>query len=250
MATDTFFNGFVVPSTTLPTQHMVPVPSISPRVGPTFLVKNAWMNDELRDLVRNFNPKTQLGRLIKLASRYCPEDVAADLIESICRTVVVESQLSLVAFNYDAPGIGLQVSDYGIVSRKVVTTAGVNKIVALMNTTDAVTGAAFKFHSMGTGTTAEAIGDTALVTELTTEYNPNSTRATGTQTVGGSNNIYSTVATNTLDSGTPAVTEIGLHSAASAGTLLDRFKFSAVNLTGANGDGIQSTIQITFAAGG
>jgi hypothetical protein len=108
-----------------------------------------------------------------------------------------------------------------------------------------------KFHGIGTGTTAEAIGDTALVTELTTEYNPNSTRATGSQTEAAAN-IYQTVGTNTLDSGTPAVTEHGIftQAATGGGTLLDRSVFAAINLVGANGDGLQTDYRFTVTAGG
>lgn len=140
--------------------------------------------------------------------------------------------------------------DYGIVSLRVVTTAGVNFIVdAFQNTTEVEN---FKFHGIGTGTGNEASGDTALGTELTTEYATDNTRPTGSQTEGASANIYRTVATITLDSGTPAITEHGIftQAATGGGTLLDRSKFSAINLTGANGDGIQATYDFTINAGG
>lgn len=143
------------------------------------------------------------------------------------------------------------VEQLGLASLRVVTTAGVNKIVAVLNTTDAVTGINFKFHGYGTGTTAEASTDTALVTELTTEYNPNSTRPTGTQTVGASNNIYRTVATLTPDSGTPVLREHGVFSQAATGggTLLDRTVFAAVTLDSSAGDSLQTTYECTFPAG-
>lgn len=141
---------------------------------------------------------------------------------------------------------GGQQVDYGIASLRVVTTVGVNYIVdAFQNLTELEN---MKFHALGTGTTAEAVGDTALVTELTTEY-VGDTRATGTQGEGAAN-VYRTVGTITLDSGTPAVTEHGVFSAASAGTLLDRSKFAAINLVGANGDGIQATYDFTVNSGG
>ncbi len=139
--------------------------------------------------------------------------------------------------------------DLGIISTRVVTTAGVTKVVDALRNNDVATIALFKFHGMGTGTTAEAIGDTALVTELTTEYVTNSTRPTGTQTNNGAT-VYQTVATVTLDSGTPAITEHGVFSASSAGTLLDRSVFSAVNLVGSNSDAIQFTYNLTISAGG
>lgn len=136
--------------------------------------------------------------------------------------------------------------DLGLVSLRVVTTAGVNYLASCFDNT--AEPELFKFHGFGTGTTAEASGDTALVTELTTEYSVDSTRPTGTQA--HSTNTYTTVGTLVTDSGTPAVTEHGVFSATSAGTLWDRTKFAAINLVGANGDGIVATYVATFPAGG
>jgi hypothetical protein len=136
----------------------------------------------------------------------------------------------------------------GLASLRVITDAGV---AAMADTfTNTVEAEVFNFHGMGTGGTAEAASQTALVTELTTEYNPNSTRATGTQT--SPTNVYQTVGTNTIDSGTPAITEHGIFSQAATGggTMLDRSLFSAINLVGANADGIQFTYQLTFTSGG
>lgn len=138
--------------------------------------------------------------------------------------------------------------DLGLVSQRVVTTAGVNFLVQAMISTG-TNPSLFKFHGIGTGTVAEAIGDTALGTELTTQYNPDSTRATGTQVVGSSNWIYHTVATNTVDAAV-AITEHGILSQAATGggTLLDRTVFAVVNL--ASGDSLQSTYDLTLNAGG
>lgn len=135
----------------------------------------------------------------------------------------------------------------GLASLRVVTTAGVTYIAA-----DMAGGAsdinAFKYHGIGTGTNAEAIGDTALQTELTTQYNPDSTRATGNQSSSGG--VYTTVGTVAPDSGgTLAITEHGIFSAASAGTLLDRSVFSAYNVV-AGTDSIQITYNLTFSSGG
>jgi len=142
---------------------------------------------------------------------------------------------------------------YGLASVRLVTNAGRDEII---DEFDAATAGAFdltsfNFHGIGTGVTGPAVGDTALQTELTTEYNPNSTRATGVQSQPTSD-VYRTVATNTLDSGTPAITEAGVLSQAATGggVLLDRFTFAAINLVGANGDGIQTTVNLTMASGG
>lgn len=143
-----------------------------------------------------------------------------------------------------------EVIDLGLMSLRVVTTAGVNKLVACMNAGDTTTFTTFKYHGFGTGTTNESSSDTALVTELTTEYATNSTRPTGTQTTGGSSNVYRSVATLSPDSGgVLAITEHGLFSANASGTLWDRSKFSAYNLDSAAGDSLQVTYDCTFAAG-
>lgn len=142
------------------------------------------------------------------------------------------------------------VVDYGVVSYRVVTTAGRDYLVdAMQNLTEPEN---FKYHGYGTGTTAEAAGDTALVTELGTQYNPNSTRPTGSQTESGGG-AYRTVATLTPDSGgVIAVTEHGIFSQAATGggVLLDRSVFAAMNLDSANGDNLQTTYDLTIPAGG
>jgi hypothetical protein len=38
-------------------------------------------------------------------------------------------------------------------------------------------------------------------------------------------------------------------AATGGGVLLDRFVFSAINLVGANGDGLQTTVNLTMASG-
>lgn len=125
----------------------------------------------------------------------------------------------------------------GLISLRVVTTAGVNAIVDAFQGTFTISD--FKYHAMGTGNTAEAVGDTALVT-------PVETRATGTQVEGASANIYRTVATITATQAR-AIVEHGIFSASSAGTLLDRSVFSVINL--ATNDSIQFTYELTLPAG-
>lgn len=142
------------------------------------------------------------------------------------------------------------IEEYGLVSLRVVTTVGVNYIVdAFQNLTEPEN---FKYHAFGIGTGAEAAGDTALGTEETTAYNPNSTRPTGSQTEGASANIYRSVATYTPDSGgVRAITEHAIMSQAATGggVCLDRSVFSAFNLDSANGDSLQITYDLTLPAG-
>ena len=131
-------------------------------------------------------------------------------------------------------------TDLGVVSRKCVTTAFVNFLVDQMQAESSEIGD-FKFHDAGTGVGAEAIANTTLGTPW------GGARVAGTQTEGATANIYRTVATITFNN-TFAITEHGVFSIATAGTLMDRSLFSAINV--GNGDSIQFTYEITFTAGG
>lgn len=136
---------------------------------------------------------------------------------------------------------------YGFASFRVVTTTGAGFIVdAWQNTVELEI---MRYHGIGTGSTGAAVGDTALETELTTQYNPDSTRATGSLTEGASANIFKTVGTNTVDAAA-AVTEHGILSQAATGggVLLDRHTFSVINL--GDGDSLESTYEFTITTGG
>lgn len=138
-------------------------------------------------------------------------------------------------------------TELGLASLRVVTTAGCGFIVdAWQNIVELEN---MKYHGIGTGTNAEASSDTALQTELTTGYNPSSTRATGSLGEGASANIFATTGTNTIQGSTVAITEHGILSQAATGggVLLDRSVFSAVNLNAA--DSIQTPYQFTQVAG-
>jgi hypothetical protein len=136
--------------------------------------------------------------------------------------------------------------DLGVLSNRVVTSVGVGYIVdAWQNIVELEN---MKYHGVGTGGTAEASGDTALVTESTTALNPDSTRATGSLTESAAN-AFQTVGTVTFD-GSAAITEHGIFSQAATGggVLFDRSLFSAINVV--SGDSIQFTYTVTFTAGG
>ena len=154
----------------------------------------------------------------------------------------LHAQLFLTVFRADGDRL-----PYGLASVKLVTDAGVDFIVdAFQNTTEIEL---FNFHGIGLGSTAEAATETALVTELTTQYNPDNTRATGTQGEGASTNIYQTVGTNTVDA-TVLLREHGIltQAATGGGTLLDRSLFALITLD--SGDSLQSTYELTVASGG
>lgn len=208
---------------------------------------------ERRQAIETWKPRSQLGLTVYRALPYLPTELAATLIDRIRSATVMESSLRItVRRNQGLADKGLidprdvRVEDYGEVSRRVVTTVGAGFIVdAFQNIVELEI---MKFHGLGTGSTAEAAGDTALVTELTTEYTGN-VRATGTTTE-VSALVYQTVATNTLDSGTPNLREHGVFSASSAGVLLDRSVFAGIALDGTVGDALTTDYRLTFTAGG
>ena len=148
----------------------------------------------------------------------------------------VEGTLSARLFKLDG-----KIIDLGILGKKVVTTAGVNYMVDGFQNSTTSPISDFKYHDSGTGTTAEAVGDTALVTPCA------EARDTGSLTEGATANIFKTVATHTY-AGTFAITEHGLFSAATVGTLWDRTVFGAVNVV--SGEKIEFTYQLTCTAGG
>lgn len=220
--------------------------------SPAELITPALLPEHVRRQVERWQPASPLGLSVARALPYLPEELALEVLDAIKQSVVFHSRLlARVYRSRDSRfWMGDAVEEYGVVCRRVVTTTGVNFLVdAFQNLTEIDL---FVFHGIGTGVGAEAVGNTALGTELTTEYNPNSTRATGTDAEGATANIYQTVATNTLDSGTPAVTEHGVFTSATvaAGTLLDRSVFAAISLDGTVGDGIQSTFELSCVAGG
>lgn len=156
--------------------------------------------------------------------------------------IVGVGRLYATAFRADG-----SIEHLGLVSTKVVTDAGVAYIV------DDWDGGAnvidnFNYHGVGTGTNAEAAGDTALQTESTTALNPDSTRATGTKSQPAANQMR-TVGTLTFDA-SAAITEHGIftQAATGGGTLLDRSVFSAINVV--SGDSIQFTYTLSLSSGG
>lgn len=225
--------------------------------GLTVFTRDGWVPEPLRDQIRQWTPKTGISwavvdfmRDLHRRGVTLPADGVRDILEAIWRSVIMESELALVAIRTPASRFrvgGALIEDYGVVGRRVVTTAGVNYIAADFNDGGSDVNA-FDYHGLGTGSTAEAVGDTTLVTELTTEYTGN-VRASGTPS-NPSANVYRNVGTNTLDSGTPALREHGLFTASSAGTLLDRTVYAAINLDGTAGDSLQATYSLTLTAGG
>ena len=131
------------------------------------------------------------------------------------------------------------VHDFGLVSCQLVTTAFAQYLVDAMQDSTTYPMDVFKFHGSGTGVTAEANTQTALVTEV-------GTRDEGTTIEGASANIYKSVGTQTYGD-TFAIKEHGLFSASSDGTMLDRSLIAtAINVE--NADEIEWTYQLTVNA--
>lgn len=96
------------------------------------------------------------------------------------------------------------------------------------------------YIALGTGSTAPASGDTALQTELS---GGGYSRVQGTLT--NSANVWQNQATFNPGNGTGAITEAGLFSASTSGTMFARQTFSAYNK--AAGDTLIVTWTVTLS---
>lgn len=138
--------------------------------------------------------------------------------------------------------------DLGLMSCRVVTDAGVGFIVDAFQ--GLVTASDMRYHGLGTSSTAESATDTALLSELTTQYATDNTRATGSLgEKSGDAKTFETVATNTVDA-SATITEHGVLSNASVGSgvLIDRSVFTGVPLVSA--ESLATTYQFTLPSGG
>lgn len=116
--------------------------------------------------------------------------------------------------------------------KNLVVTTGKNFIASRMKDT---TDTAMSHMAIGSGTTAAAVGDTALGTQLG--------RVSLTSTTVSTNNV-AYVATFPAGTGTGAVTEAGLFNASSGGTMLCRTVFSVINKGAADTLGITWTVTV------
>jgi chloramphenicol 3-O-phosphotransferase len=119
-----------------------------------------------------------------------------------------------------------------IVVPNLVVTTGKNFIASRMKDT---TDTAMSHMGIGTGTTAAAVGDTALETQAG-RVSLTSTTVT--------DNAVAYVATFPAGTGTGAITEAGIFNASSGGTLLCRTVFSVINKGAADTLGITWTVTV------
>jgi len=128
--------------------------------------------------------------------------------------------------------------ELGVISTRKVTKAGVTYLCADWKDGSTNKIANFKYLASGTGTGAESNDDTALGTEVTDNARTSATMTNPT--------AYTVKAVGTIEyTGNHAITELGLFSASSSGTLWDRSVFSAINV--ASGDSIQFSYTLTVS---
>ena len=131
-------------------------------------------------------------------------------------------------------------TNYEVISRRVVTDAWVAFLVDNMQVETAEFGD-LKFHDSGVGTTAAVAGDTDI------ETTDGEARVAGTQIDGAAGAwVYKSVGTITYTT-SKAITEHGLFTIVTGGTMVDRHVFAAINVV--NTDQIEFTYEITFTAG-
>lgn len=160
---------------------------------------------------------------------------AAKLFTKVTGVICLTGRLKARLIHADGPSV-----DYGVIAHGLVTTAWVNFVVDQLQTETSEFGD-LKYHDSGEGTTGAAIGDTDM------ESTDGESRATGSQTEGAGANIYKTVGTITYSS-TKAITEHGVFTQSTGGTLVDRHTFTAINVV--NTDQIEFTYEYTATAGG
>jgi hypothetical protein len=120
----------------------------------------------------------------------------------------------------------------------VVTNAGVNLWAGDWNNGTATIKLA-TWHDSGTGVTAPTVSDVFMQTPT------GNARIIGAQS--NLNNVYKTIATLAYG-GSFAITEWGLFTAVTSGTMFDHRTFSVINCV--SGDTIQFTYQLTLVSGG
>jgi len=234
-------------------------PSLAAIPSIQIINKDSWIPERLTGW-RKWSPRTELGLAIRECLHYLPPEMAIDLIERVSRIVILESQLGpLAVVSPDRPleewfrlshleraRYGRWEYSSGIASRKLITNAGVAYLVDAWQAL--VTLGNMKYHALGTNAGAEGVGETALVTELTNEYDPDNTRATGAPTESAAN-IMSSTGLNFVDAGV-TIREHGLMSQAATGggTLWDRSLTGVYALLA--GEGLNTPYLMTATAGG
>ena len=202
--------------------------------------------DDLKREMRKFDPKTDLGKAIKLAFKHLPVDLAWELMDVVNRSVILSSTLAVVVTRpphslYNSRDVAM-IEDYGITSRKKVTTAGVTALcLAWANATFDM-----KYMALGTGNTAESNAQTNLTTEIAASHYTSSVRVTCTHAE--STNTVPLVGAHTHATAGDTIEEHGIFSSSTQGAtgLWDRSLTGTQTL--AVGDGLTATYTLTASA--
>jgi len=190
--------------------------------------KELWQNNALGNLV--------IRSLRKIAS---PIAVVRDREGKVVSSYIKKGVLNALAAK------GLQIPNitghytYSMRGANLVTSAGKAGVASRINGNGSE--AAFTYLAIGTGTTAADAADTTLETEIITGGGERAAATASRTTTDVTNDTARLVLTYSFTS-TFAVTEAGALNAASAGVLLNRQVFSAVNVV--NGDSLQVTVDI------
>jgi hypothetical protein len=145
--------------------------------------------------------------------------------------------------------------NYGCIGTKCLTTVGVRCIADfLANDSNSTLGEIppvekFKYHFWGTGTSGESAADTTMTYAAPTVTPGTAVVGTHVSSTSAPNAVFTSIATITAE-GTVAITEHGIfwfNTALNAVVLIDRTKFSAINLL--VGNSIQFTYAMTIQSG-
>ena len=207
----------------------------------TFILDNKVARFHLQQNVR-YELRDKFGNIKKL---FVENKLGAKILEFIrsfvSNPIDSDGQVKSGLMNYLA-AYGLRIpfitgvwSDSRLISNLVVS-AGAAGVASRIN--GAGSEAAFTYIAVGIGTTAAAAGDTTLESEIVDSGLARAAATASRVTTDVTNDTAQLLYTFSV-TGTKAVTESGVLNAASAGTLLARQVFSAVNVV--NGDSLQVT---------
>lgn len=159
--------------------------------------------------------------------------------KNVQKIAVGHSYAELFATRVKANG---EVTDFGLVGIKKITTAFVNDIVDAMQ--GGGTLGLYKYHGSGTDNTAENVADSELGAIVGSSY------TAGSQEEGATANVYKSIATISYTSTKTIIEHLIANSATvESATVCDRTVLGA-GISVDNGDSIIFTYQLTFTAGG
>ncbi len=142
------------------------------------------------------------------------------------------------------PGRRDRIRDLVAAGVLALATAFTNAGAAVVTNRVTQAGTAPRYIGWGTGTTTAAVSQTALVTEAAPTTGGGRTLGTESRVTGSVTNDTYQVAGSVTATGAAAITEAGLFDATSAGNMLIRGDFAAINV--GSGDSISFTIGLRF----